>query len=695
MSELEPTDQDRRRTELLDALDGAPERTPVGLGARAATRLTAVGTVALPVVYVVLVMAIGAGLGWYTYESLPRLRAGITGGAAAKQTVVRAAIDLSILIAGAPLFAVLARPLVRRRRGETHPRSGITLEPEREPGLYTAVGRLARLTGARGPYRVRIDSSDNVSADRDPPGVLLTIGAPAVAELDALELVGALAHEIRRAAPDTSPRSARAARAAREWLERIAENEPGRAGARLLGPYRWLRRRIVRTLLLLARRGDAKIECSRTQIADRFAVRLVGGHVVHRARARLEVLACARERATDALAAAHSADNLWESFPEWVSAHRDLIPPETADELRRRVAAPGERGRGAIRVDGPAAALFTDFDALARETTLAFYHDSIDASIESRDLVRDEPAEEPDLDAECRTRYFAEFEDIVYPFFWPSGTGQSDAGIIDATLDDLRQVRCRLDAELERHGEATARLRAAQEQFCDAVRAGAIVTSGLDLIDGEFGFRGVREGNVSQLEGQILERARVARRELDPLRALLEERWAIALEIACTEEETSRKSDAPIDSRELNLYGRTLDRLEAAWNEFLSLYENHLALAVMHRRRFDGKGKAKYETAFESRLNAASRDFNHLKSRLGDAPWPFPTSRRSSSVGDEIFAPQPLTQIPVDEAIAQLTRTIEGIIALHQRLIGSAARAAEAVETRAGLSPLGMTPANV
>src|SRR5690606_21154789 len=158
--------------------------------------LVAGAMAALPLFYMMFVIAAGASVVWYITVLMPSLMAHTPLGRA---TFIYVAAVVSPALAGSILVVFLFKPLIFRIQEDQRRRS---LTRQSQPLLFELVDRICWATGAPIPQRVDVDYRVNASAQ--PLGgvwsvaagkMVLTIGLPLFAGLSSRQLAGVIAHE--------------------------------------------------------------------------------------------------------------------------------------------------------------------------------------------------------------------------------------------------------------------------------------------------------------------------------------------------------------------------------------------------------------------------------------------------------------------------------------------------------------------
>ncbi|MDZ4685588.1 MAG: M48 family metallopeptidase [Planctomycetaceae bacterium] len=206
--------------QVLAAFDGEFQRPRVSLGYLAAMLVVAVSSAALVVTYVALVAATGYAVYWHavTHTTWLALPAGTPGRA-------RALVFLGyvlLILFGSIMVLFLLKPLVAR---SSRAKLGRKLELSDEPIVYSFVAKLAEVVGAPEPAEIRVNSSVNAAAVMG-SGLLglfsrrlvLVIGTPLAAGLDANQFAGVIAHELGHFSQGVGSRVSGFIRAIQNWL---------------------------------------------------------------------------------------------------------------------------------------------------------------------------------------------------------------------------------------------------------------------------------------------------------------------------------------------------------------------------------------------------------------------------------------------------------------------------------------------
>jgi len=392
--------------QVLGAFDGEFQRPRVSISYLLAMLFVAAASAVLVLTYLALVALVAYGVYWHavhnvTWFSLPpgtpgRVRAFIAVG------------YVLLLVLGGVMVLFLLKPLVAR---SSRAKLGRRLELSDEPIVHSFVAKLAEVVGAPEPAEIRVNSSVNAGAFMGSGlfslfsrRLVLVIGTPLVAGLDARQFAGVIAHELGHFSQGLGSRVsgfivaiqnwlARGAYGGDEWDEWFSDlTDEDFAPLVLLGATcqfgAFLVRLVFYVLLILSVLASFLLMRQMEYDADRYEALVVGEETFVKTTRRLLQLTVAEAMARAMLvnrdapepAEGHFAglvlhvskqmpksvrDELREhsetSRTSWFSTH-----PSDADRIRNieRLEAPG-----IFHLDLPARKLFLHFDRVAAETS--------------------------------------------------------------------------------------------------------------------------------------------------------------------------------------------------------------------------------------------------------------------------------------------------------------------------------------
>jgi Zn-dependent protease with chaperone function len=341
-------------------------------------------------------------------------------------------------VAGPILCVFLLEPLFTAQ-GLKSP--GVTLDRSAEPRLFALVDRLCAAQGAPALRWIRVDADINASASlrhglislfRN--DLVLIVGLPLVRAMTLRELAGVLAHEFGHFAHGGAMRLSSLIRTSIDFLLRIAHERDALDEALIeLGRFRvfldirvtlalwlfalfmlgvqgflWLARALMKGMAWVGLVASSALSREMEYVADRHEARVAGGEAFASVGDKLAVLGAARQAAVPLQQHFRQSRRLAHDVPALVmaAAERLAARPEMALEIRQKALGattgrfdthPALRDRlasvareaepGAITLDAPASALFSDLEGLCRAATLVEYHDMFGFAMKSAAVV--------------------------------------------------------------------------------------------------------------------------------------------------------------------------------------------------------------------------------------------------------------------------------------------------------------------
>ena len=401
-----PARDARLTRESLDAAFAGPlEPVPLKPGYRIGLGLVAVTTVLLPLIYVGLIAA--AGYLVYLHATLNLEIMSGRGG-----TTWKLIAYLGPLVIGALLVLFMIKPLFARPAKQPEP---LRLDPQRFPLLFAFVEHIHRSVRAPAPREIRVDCNVNASAglrhglaSLGRKDLVLTIGLPLIGGMSLRQLAGVLAHEFGHFAQGSGMALTYVVRSVNGWLYRVVYDRDEwdeklarasqewdvRVGIVLLLArlFIWLTRKVLWLLMIIGHAIGTFMLRHMEFDADRYEARLAGSDTFAETAHRLRVLSVGSQRAIGWLSESWTERRLVDDFASLVAVSADTLPAEVVERIKQANGAPqagvfdthppdneriasamAERAPGIFRLDAPARSVVDDYDALAREATLAFY----------------------------------------------------------------------------------------------------------------------------------------------------------------------------------------------------------------------------------------------------------------------------------------------------------------------------------
>lgn len=400
--------------EVLDAFGDDIPRVRVTLPYRVGILLVTAMILLLPILYLALIGGVVALLYYHATVNLAMVQR-------ARSFWVLLFGYVGPLLAGAILVFFMLKPLFARRARAAPLRS---LEFGQEPVLFAFVTRVARAVRAPEPKRIDVDCQVNASAGFGSgllglfgQDLVLTLGLPLVAGLDANQLAGVLAHELGHFSQGAGMRLTYLVRSVNGWFARVVyerddwdealvawSQESGRLTpifllARLCV---WLSRGVLGVFMLVSHALSCFLSRQMEYDADRYQARVAGSAGFPTTFRRVALLSAASDGACGLLTQGCLPDDL----TALVVGVAERVPTKQRRRLQKHLdgsrtglfdthpALPDrvanvrrENAPGIFHLDWPAARLFSNFPRLARDVTFAFYRGVFGRRIRRDSLV--------------------------------------------------------------------------------------------------------------------------------------------------------------------------------------------------------------------------------------------------------------------------------------------------------------------
>jgi hypothetical protein len=377
--------------------------------------LVTLAIMVLPVLYLAFVAGAGLLVGWWARAGTALLRGPMYG---IYFFLLKLMVYLTPLVVGSTVFFFLLKPLLARRPPRAQP---LALNPASEPLLFEFITRICKTIGAPFPARIDIDCQLNASAGfrRGFKSIfgndlVLTLGLPLVAGMTVTQLGAVIAHEFGHFTQGFAMRLTYIISRVNGWFARVVYErdqwdltlEEWALEAQewqiqlMLAMARlgvWFSRLLLK-LLMFAGVGISSFFSRQMEYdADRYEIEFAGSRAFEEIEIRLAMLSALLKPAYAHMRTTWNTNNtLPDDFPAFLLRHYSRLPDETRTAIADRVGllqaglfsthpASGDRIRcarrankpGVFSVDEPATALFTNFEAVARQVTLLHYSDDL------------------------------------------------------------------------------------------------------------------------------------------------------------------------------------------------------------------------------------------------------------------------------------------------------------------------------
>lgn len=717
----------KRRTraaaaELLDALRGPIEpvrQSPVYV---LGLLLVALAMVVLPLIYLGLVAALGYGLYYHAIYD-----AGLFSGSARGGVRGRLVIYLVPLVIGGVLLLFMIKPLFARRAREM---SGLALREEDQPLLFAYVKKLAETVGAPNPREIKVDCDVNASAGfrrgfwslfgRD---LTLTIGLPLAAGMRLRELTGVLAHELGHFTQGLAMRLSYVIRSVNFWFARVVyerdawlEANASESDWRVMivlqvtRLFVWLTRRVLWALMMAGHFLSCLMMRQMEYDADRYEARVAGSETFAQTSEKLRLLGVAAMGAYSELQHSWRERRLADNLPALIVAKERQLPAE----LRRQIVADADAERtglldthpcnrdrvrsaqreaapGVLHTDGPATALFRDFDAVCRTLSFIHYRDSLGEQVDRENLVETEhlaaESSRASEDQDALRGYFGHPIVVSRPILIREFDLPPPPPQPRETLQTLREAHGRIQARLPQIAAAYQRYDEADTHLIGTERAEALCNAKIRFKPADFHLAAATPDGVAERRRQ----ARAVQQEtLEIIQAYEQDlhlRLRAALQLLSVPEVAARLKDGEALREEAARLLTAYARLAAVFDGYTEQRRNLAVLFTAAQALETAPDNSTLQAAFRARLGTIAAYLRDRRAELKEEPYPFTHAASNMTIG-RYLVEQPFRE---DDAQAVVTAAMgfsENLTALYFRLLGRLAHIASRVEKLAKLPAL-------
>jgi len=400
--------------EVVSAFSASVPRTRSSFFYQIGLLVVSVAMLALPLIYLAMIGLAVWGVYAWAIGFWPWLGS-IRGGP--RLYVFKLIAYLGPLFAGVVLVFFMIKPLFAKRAPRAQP---LALNPAAEPLLFAFIQQLCRTVGAPRPARIDIDCQLNAAAGLRrglwslfSQDLVLTLGLPLVAGLSLRQFAGVMAHEFGHFTQGFGMRLSYLIRNVNVWFARVvferdawdvtlaewAETQEWQL-AIIVGLARLgvgFSRLLLHVLMLVGHGIGCFLLRQMEYDADTYEIRLAGSEAFEATVRRMHVLASLLGPAYKEMRASWNINHhLPESVPAFLLHHdanlsrakrtqlEDTLGleatgllhthPSNGDRIRRARQA-GQPG--VFQLEGPATALFSNFDVVAKQVTLLHYTDDL------------------------------------------------------------------------------------------------------------------------------------------------------------------------------------------------------------------------------------------------------------------------------------------------------------------------------
>jgi Zn-dependent protease with chaperone function len=650
-----------------------------------------------------------------------------------------------LLLFGSMLAVFLFRPFFAERRRF---KADLSLIPGEEPRLHAFVQQICTALGSPTPVRIQVSMDVNASA-RLAPGfsnfwsgsLELVLGLPLVRGLELGQFAAVLAHELGHFRQGAAMRFVHGIRSVNQWFGRAAAREDAwereLAGrSHRMDPFlyglcwcaracAWIARQILKAHVRAGQIVSCVLLRQMEHQADGAAIRLVGGETFAAMALEAKVIEGAWGLANRSLGMALREGRLADDLPALVAAHTRVFIPEVRRKLERSLLAEktalfdthpslGDRVRrarresvrGVFHAGGPSHTLFSDFPALSRKATSAFYRRDLGDDfnplrmMSTSDLVTGQS--EIQVGESAVTGYFLGLLTNLRPI-WLTESDLGATGDASQAAPDFREPLAPAAAEALRerliaarrcieadHAPACERYQAfaaSDARMLDAVQALALMRASFWIEPGDFQ---LRKGGALQAGSAFKEAEADQRRlagELESFEAAMRLRLATALRLLSDPAVRGQLLDARSVSQEVHRLLPVLTALGRVQPRLESLRRTFHGMGIILENLEGGDSAPEVETQLKTQSIAIRLDLEAVAGAMEGLEYPFGSLSSATTLVD--YA---MDALPVEgdhgAHYAAAEEALGRCYALYFRIFGRLALAAGRVEGVLGLGPL-------
>ncbi len=584
------------------AFAGAIEPTRLSAAYRFGLVIVGAAMLLLPLLYLGSIALTAAAVWWHLTTNV-----GMLAGRGNAQG--RLLVYLGPALIGVVLMFFMVKPILARPSRERDP---IPLDPEAEPALIAFIQAICRQVRAPVPRRVQVDCDVNASAGfmrRGVAGVLsndlvLTIGLPLAAGLTVRQLSGVLAHEFGHFAQGGGMRLTAIVRGVNAWFARVvferdewdirleesSKNLDSRVAILLFLARAaiWVSRQVLRGLMLAGHAISCFMLRQMEFDADSYEIKLTGSQTFAQTSRRMREMHVGVQYGYADLRSTLRNGKLPSHLPAFVVQRTSCVPRDVLDQVRntadertgmfdthpcdadriraaRQAAARGVMAGG----DGPATALFENFDALSAAATRHHYEHDLGIGLEAVALI--------DTDQAMRHSSTRDQQRQAFQRFFGTSASPRRPLLIPEPLSELRdrlrgiwaEARARMMKHMARAAEQYREFEALEDKRDAVFTARELFCAGFSKLEAEeFGLPDGTPEGIRKADQQYEAQQRALIPAFDAFEASVRRRLAAALALA--EDEPSREQTRSLVTASNALggamaLGYELRRLESTW----------------------------------------------------------------------------------------------------------------------------------
>ncbi|HTI73051.1 MAG TPA: M48 family metallopeptidase [Candidatus Limnocylindria bacterium] len=519
----------------VDYFQGEIPRPKLQFRYRAALVVVCLAMVLLPLAYLALVAAVSWGVVWYAIHAFVLLEEN-------RLPFIRYILYLTPVLSGMVIVFFLLKPFFA---GTTKNDRSFPISHADHPELFQFLGRLCQLINTPLPSRVDVSCDVNASAGfREGLAsvlgndLVLHLGLPLVAGLNAREFAGLVAHELGHFAQGGGMRASFLVRSVNFWFLRVVYgrdnwdawlNAASREGdwrfqliALLARGGVWCSRQILRSLMFTGHAISCYLLRQMEFDADNYAAKVAGSEQAAGMLDQAFSLNVASQLAYQNLNRLWRERKLVDDFCALVVSERERIPAEArermkASALEAKTGAfsthPSDAERmdaikklaepGIFVLDAPAACLFRDFPALCRAATKYHYEEENNLRLNEGNY---KTVDEAIAVRETETANYNALS-VIAPgagsFWWPIPMDPAYVGApADAaqTREALGEIANRVAETCEGVTETLKKWLETENRMLHLLAAKSLTEAGVTYESGHFG---LADGSVALIEQNL------------------------------------------------------------------------------------------------------------------------------------------------------------------------------------------------
>lgn len=721
-------DHDAWQQELLEAFQGSIAPVQIPWSYRLGILLAVLVMIALPLIYIGLIVAVGYSIYYHLTHHGAMLESGSSGRGRAMMVLAYAAWP----VVGSISILFMLKPLFNWKSAKVEPRS---LDREQEPTLFAFVDRVCEAVNAPKPQRIDVDCNINASAGFRRgfmsflgTDLVLTLGMPLVAGLTLRQFGGVLAHEFGHFSQGAGMRLTYVVRTISHWFTRVVyerdawdeqlKSLAGSLDLRLswvlyLALFLvWLTRKILWVLMMIGHAVSGYMLRQMEFDADRYEARVAGSSEFAKTCRQLTVLNVAYQGAQSDLGEFYREGRLGDNLPRLILANVEQLPAEVYaqidDHIRnsktgkwdthpsdkdRIASAEKENAPGIFLLEQPASLVFSDFDAVARVVTADYYRQIFGDELKLSDI---HPVDEllarqnqQQGEKQALTRFFLGAFSALRPLRIPA-TEIREPADPQAALTALHQARSNMASQAKSYREALKSFDQADSTIVEAKQVTSLTDAHFRLKQADFNVpvdgagpsaaRQNAEGLQAKLEP-----------EMEAFESSATLRLQNALMFLATDKVQQRLEGGVARWQACQRLLPALNALNHSHSKIVQLRNEHAALTALLGNLQGNEENQKLISQILAQLTKICRLLESIQREVGETLYPYDHAQ-----GDIQLGPYLLNQLPPEDNLGAVYDaaggTLDRYFQLYLRISSSLSQIAEHVEAVFDLEPLPPLP---